>query len=229
MARKPEKNTKEEAPQLTASFVEEVEEELRQEKLHKAWRRYGPVAAILAVSIVAGVFGWSTYTALKEKKAQAQSQQYSLALSQIEAQQQQEAQKTLQNLSEEGEKGYQFASKMQLAAIELSKGNKDTAINQYQSIIDANLESPYQNLALISIARLLIGDEKINQYLPQIENLANSNYQMRWLAQEVKALNFMELGKKEDAKNIFNLIIEAANVPSDIQQRASLMLEMIEE
>lgn len=229
MARKPKKDEQQETPQLSASFVEEVEEELRQEKLKKAWRRYGPPAAILAVAIVLGVFGWSTYTALKQKKAQEDSQLYLTAIDQIEAQNLQEAQDTLKILHDDAQAGYQFAAKMELAAIAVQQGDKDTAIGYYQEIIGSELESPYQNLAVISVARITIGEEKFNQFLPQLDNLIASDYQMSWLAQEIKALNFISLDKKDEAIAILNLIIDAANVSSDIKQRAALMREMIEE
>lgn len=229
MARKPKKDEQQETPQLSASFVEEVEEELRQERLKKAWRRYGPPAAILAVAIVLGVFGWSTYTALKQKKAQEDSQLYLTAVDQIEAQNLAEAQNTLKILHDDAQAGYQFAAKMELAAIALTQGDKDAAIGYYQEVINSDIKSPYQNLALISAARITIGEDKFNQFLPQLDNLIASDYQMAWLAQEIKALNFIALDKREDAKAIFNLIIDAANVPSDIKQRANLMREMIEE
>jgi hypothetical protein len=55
-----------------ADIFNEIDEQLRQEKIRKLWDRYGVLLLVLAVAIVAGVAGWRFYDNWRVQQAQAQ-------------------------------------------------------------------------------------------------------------------------------------------------------------
>lgn len=221
LAKKPEEN------QLTTAFVEEVEEDLRQEKIKKIWRRFGPPAALLAVLIVLGVFSWSFYTNSKEQKARDVSQQFLMAMEQFSQGQQQQSQQILAEIEKSGIKGYEFSSLLAQAYQGLDNGDITAALAAYDKIIAGDFDKIYQNLALILAAQSALGTDHYANYQEEIEKIAASNLALKWLAREVKALNFLSIGDEQSAKLAFEDLATHIEISQDIRGRAQLMLETI--
>lgn len=221
LAKKPEEN------QLTTAFVEEVEEDLRQEKIKKIWRRFGPPAAVLAVLIVLGVFSWSFYTNSVEQKARDVSDQFLGAMELFSQGQDEQSRQILTDIEKSGVKGYEFSALLAVAYQHLEQGDITAALAAYDKIINGNYDKIYQNLALILAAQSALGTDYYASYEGDIEKIAASNLALKWIAREVKALNSLSLNDNEAAKLAFEDLANNPEIPNDIRGRAQLMLENI--
>ncbi len=222
MAKKPQESL------LTAAFVEEVEEDIRQEKIKKMWRRFGPPAATVAALIVLGVFSWSFYINAKEQKSRDLSDQFLKAMEQVSLGQTETAQQIFKNLSQSSVKGYEFSSLMALAYQNIQKGDISKALGYYDLIIQGQFDEAYKNLARVLAAQTSVGMEYYANYQDDIEKISASNLALKWSAREVKALHFISLSKMDLAKSELKNLAESTEVPADIRVRAQMILEVIE-
>ncbi len=221
MAKKPQEN------QLTAAFVEEVEEDLRQEKIKKMWRRLGPPAAALAILLVLAVFTWSFYTNSKEQKARDLSDQFLNAMQQVSLGNTEQAQQIFISLSQSGVKGYEFSSLMALAYKNIQMDDISRALGYYDQIINGKFDNAYRNLALILAAQISIGTDYYDNYRSEIEKISASNLALKWMAREIKSLQFISLDDISSAKTELTNLAQNPEAPADIRMRAQLILDKV--
>ncbi len=221
MAKQPQEN------QATSAFLEEVEEDIRQERIKKLWRRFGPPAAIVAVLIVLGVFSWSFYTNSVEQKAQEMSDRFISGVDQLSAGQIVQAQQSLEELAQSGVKGYEFSALTALANQYSLEGDKNKALGYYDRIISGDFDKAYKDLGLVLAAQTAIGTTDYSRYQTDVEILAASNASLKWMAKEIKALQFLSLSQNDAAKTELEALMNSVEAPGDVRMRAAGILEII--
>lgn len=210
-------------------FLREIEEELRQENLKKAWDKYGIYVVILVVAVVLGVAGfkgwqyWDHQTRAKESAAFA-------AAAQLET-----SGKTEQALAAFGKieqsagSGYAMLARFREATL-LGKSGKLTAASaSFEALAnDNNIPARFRDLARLQagIYALNAGAEG-NKVADELKPLRADGNPYRFSAMEVSALALVSAGKTDEAKKMLKTLTEDAGVPRDIAGRAGELLQTL--
>ncbi|MDD9977748.1 MAG: hypothetical protein OXQ30_08470 [Boseongicola sp.] len=204
------------------SFIDEVTEEVRRDRLYKTFRKYGWIAVVLVVLLVGG----ATFLEIRKSQANAAAQAAGdavLAALEIEdASARQEALAALQN----GENAERDAI-VGLAAADaaLQAGDRASALSTYEAIAgNSSLSASFRDLATLKLVLASGSDIAPADRISQLNAITLGAGPFRLLALEQVALAEVEQGNPDAALTHLREIIADATVTQDLRRRASQLI-----
>ncbi len=202
------------------SFIDEVTEEVRRDKLFAAFRKYGWIA-ILAVVLLVGGAAWKEYSAAQQK---ASAQAFGDAV--LAAQSKDKPEAVYKALTAIKTQGAQVAVADLLAAAEAEKaGDTKAALARLDAVAgDNTLPRAFRDLALLKKVTLAGDAMSADQRNQVLAALSQPGRPYRPLALEQLALMAVKAGKTKDAIAQFAKIAQDAGVTPGLRQRATQMI-----
>ena len=202
----------------TDSFIEEVTEEVRRDKLFATFRRYGWIGAVCVVLLVGGA-AWNEYRKAADRDAaQALGDAMLSALSENDAAARAAALSEITANSDGGNAVVEFA----LAGARTEAGQISDAVAILDGIAsNGDLPEIYRQIA--SFKSLTLQSETLPAADLRIgfEALAKPGSLLRLFAEEQLALVDVNEGQAQAAIDRFQSILLDAEASSDLQQRAA--------
>ena len=209
-------------------FFREVDEELRSDRMRRAWDRYGRyliAAAVLLVVAVAGQGIWSYY----ETRAREQAGDgFLAAIRLLEDEKRDEALVALRAIEAEGNDTYRTLARMRIAS-ELAENDEPAeAIALYDLVAaDESADDEQRALARLRAAIILVDTGSVADVEARLLTLAGPGAPYRHSAREYLGLAYYRADDLPQAFNQFNAVVSDAEAPSGVQQRSNLMLDVI--
>lgn len=204
----------------TDSFIEEVTEEVRRDRLFKLVRRYGWMA-ILAVVILVGGAAWNEWRKAEERSIarafgdailasfeQPDRATRAAALSEVEA-------PTV---------GGQAILTLLTAAEESTENPADAAARLLALADGADVPQVYRQLATLKAVTIEGAGMSVEDRRTRMEGLVLAGGVVRLLAEEQIALIEIETGESGAAVERFQRIIEDAEATAGLRQRAGQLI-----
>ena len=210
-------------------IFKEVDEELREERLTKIWKRIGPyVVGILsgAIIITSAVIGYREYD---ETQRQNWGVQFAEAMNLSEEGNWQESLDLFDTLTEKTNLGYKTLSLFQAASLYARNGNKEKALEIYQSLESEALDENFQDLATLMLIYLQFDNADPEILEKRIEKLASKGNPWYYNAVELKGFLFAKQENKEKQIEIFNILSKDNKAPEGVRTRANDMLAILGE
>ncbi len=204
----------------TDSFIDEVSEEVRRDRLFKLMKRYGWIPIALVLLLVGG----AAYN--EWQKSQAQARAEALGDSILAAFQNQDAEKRAAALAAVQADGVQGALVALLGAGEDVRADKrDAAIAALEKVAaDATLDQTYRQLAELKLI-LLQGDTvPAAERMSRLEPLAAPGAPYRLLAEEQMAIAEISAGDTAAALTRLQAILDDTEVTTGLRRRASQLI-----
>lgn len=198
-------------------FIEEVTEELRRERLFATMKKYGGIAALVALVVIGGV-AWSEY-----RKAQAVSAAQDLGDALLSALQEPDATARAARLEaiEAETPAANAVLAMLKAGQQVEAGNVEAAVAGLDSVAGlSGVPQVYREIAGFKSATLQTGVLPSSERRQRFEALAQPGSLMRLLAEEQIALIDIEEGDAQAAIDRYQAILSDAEVTPDLQERA---------
>lgn len=207
-----------------ANFIEEVDEEVRRERLEKLWKRWSPAAAGFIVVLLAGVAGFQFWQGHRAEKAAADGAAFNAALNQAQAGKPAEAAAAFASLAGTADEGYALLARFQQAANLVAAKDLPGAIAAYDAIAgDNSVDARFRNLAryLAAFHGLETLDaEAIKQRLAAIP--ADGPWSAN--ARELQAIAEMKAGNVDAARQLLTTLADDALAPTGLRGRATELL-----
>ena len=199
------------------SFVEEVNEEVRRDRLYGYLRRYGWIA-VVAILVIVGGAAFTEYRKAQDRaEAEALGDAMLAALSANDSAGRAEA---LETISAETPTSAAVL-RMMTAAEEVNAGNTDAAIATLNTIAtDGEVPEIYRQLAQFKAVTLQGTDAPAADRRQALEAMAQPGNPFRLLAIEQLALIDIETGDPQAAIERYQSILSDAEITADLQQRA---------
>ena len=210
-------------------IFKEVDEELREERLTKIWKRIGPyVVGILsgAIIITSAVIGYREYD---ETQRQNWGVQFAEAMNLSEEGNWQESLDLFETLTEKTNLGYKTLSLFQAASLYARNGNKEKALEIYQSLENEALDENFRDLATLMLIYLQFDNADPEILEKRIEKLASKGNPWYYNAVELKGFLFAKQKNKEKQIEIFNILSKDNKAPEGVRTRANDMLAILGE
>ena len=205
----------------TDSFIEEVTEEVRRDKLFALMRRYGWIAVLAVLLLVGG----AAYNEWSKAKTRAQAEATGDAM--IAALRDNDPIKratALSALSPESA-GAEAVAIMLAAGEQVTTGDFDLAAKALQGLAEDNeLPLIYRQVAGYKRLMLLGSDLPVDERRQGFEALVGPGSQLRLLAEEQLALIDIETGENKAAAERLQAIISDAGATPGLRQRASQLM-----
>ena len=204
----------------TDSFISEVSEEVRRDRLFALFRRYGWIG-ILAVLLAVGAAGFREWSIAQQKSAaESFGDGFRSAVSQSDAG------SVLRALEELEAEGGQTAL-VGLAKAGTLAGTGDTArsLGELAAIAgDEDISQVYRDLAELKSIWIQAGEMTLDEQLERLSALEAPGAPFRLLANETRAHALIRHGRFEDAASVLRGIGEETSVPQDLRARVAQLL-----
>lgn len=206
-----------------ANFIEEVDEEVRRDRLEKAWKRWSPYAIGLVVLLLAGVAGQQVWKNWQTEKAAAAGAAFTAALNQAQAGKPADAAQAFAAMAA-GKDGYALLARFQQGAMLIEAKDVPAAIAAYDAIAaDSGIAQRFRDLANYLAAFHgfdTLDADGMRRHLAAIA--ADSPWYAN--ARELLALAELKAGNRDGARQQLTALADDPLVPAGLRGRAAELL-----
>lgn len=212
-----------------ADFIDEVNDELRHERVMQFWKKAGGyfiVGAIIVIAATAGNVLWKNH---KETQNEASTALLIQADEVRDAKEWEKAAADYNQMAEKNTSGIGGLAKLQQAAMLGKAGKNKEAVASYTDLAnDVNAEAALRDMAALRGASLLIAEKKKENF-SVIQNLLkpvsdNQKSALRFLAKEQLAYAALVGNDPATARSLLSEIAESLGAEETLRNRARAAL-----
>ncbi len=213
---------------VEGDLFREVEEDMRRERLARAWEKYGVYVLAVAVLIVVVTAGLQISAWWNEKRASETGERFVKALRLAEEGNAVDMMAAFEKIAQDAPRGYATLASLRRAAAAVEAGRKDDAIALYQAVAnDAFADKTLRTFAELQLAALQIETVTAAQIVERLTPINAPGNAWRHSARELMGLAHMKAGNRADAEALFQDIAADPDAPADLRRRAQLMLALL--
>ncbi|WP_372802981.1 tetratricopeptide repeat protein [Paracoccus seriniphilus] len=200
------------------SFIDEVTEDLRRDRLFGLFRRYGWIAILFVLLLVGGV----TFREISQSRAQAEAEAWGDAVLMAEESGDPAA---ILKVDSAGREGREALAGLLAAAGWVENGSTDAAAEALQTIAsDENTDSLLHDLAELKLVMLNGAKMDPSRRDAVLTRLSQTGAPFELLALEQKAVALIEAGRDEDAITLIRQIQQKDGLSEALRMRLSEMM-----
>jgi hypothetical protein len=208
-------------PDISETFVREVDENLRRDQLQDFFKRYGTwliVAVILFLAASGGFIWWKQH---EVQRSAAQVEKLAAIYKDIGSGKTDQAPQQLDELAKSDSKAVGASAQFARAALALQQNDNKLAISTYQSIAgDSGMPKAYRDAALVRQTALEFDQLQPAEVITRLEPLSKPGEPWFGSAGEMTALALAKQGKRQEAGQLYAAIGKDPGVPQTIRARA---------
>lgn len=210
-----------------SDIFQEVDEEVRRERLKKLWERYGNHLIAACVLVVVGVGTWRGYEWWEAQKAAESGAAFEQAVTLAESGKSGEAEAAFAKLAIDGTAGYRVLARLREAA-ELAHTDPKGAIKAYDGIAaDKSAGQVIEDLAALRGGMLLVDTDSYADLRARLEPLTGPDRPFRFSARELLALAAWKANDRAEARRWTDMILSDLQAPPAARSRAEVLSELI--
>lgn len=207
-----------------SDIFNEVDEEVRREKIKQLWDRYSVLIIAAALVIILGVAGWRGYDWWETRRAAEWGASFEAAAALAEAGKHAEAAAAFQKIAAEGTSGYRLLARFRAAA-ELASTDPAAAVKTYDELAaDSSIGRSMQDLAAVRGGFLLLDTATLAELTTRLEALTTGDRAFRHTARELLAWAAWRADDKAAIKRWIDLIGSDIETPKDMRQRMEALM-----
>jgi hypothetical protein len=209
-------------PDITETFVREVDENLRRDRIQDFFKEKGSwIAAAVALFLaISGGIIW--YQQHRVKVAEQHVEQLAEIYRNIGIGKTAAVPKQLDDLANSSSKGVRATAMFTRAAFALQQNDQKLALATYKKLAaDTSLPQAYRDAALIRETALEFDKLQPQAVIARLEPLTKPGGPWFGSAGEMTALAMIKQGKNKEAGQLFANIAKDKNAPDAIRNRAS--------
>jgi hypothetical protein len=208
-------------PDISETFVREVDENLRRDRARDFATRYGGwliAAVILFIAASGGFIYWQYY---QQQRSEHQVEQLAEAFKDVGSGDKAAATKTIDELSQSGSKAVRATALFTRAALALQQNDVKLATAKYREIAnDSGLPGPYRDAALIRQTALEFDSLPPQEIVTRLQPLVQRGNPWFGSAGEMTAMALIKQGRKAEAGRLFASIAKDPGVPDSLRARS---------
>jgi hypothetical protein len=209
-------------PDITETFVREVDENLRRDQARDFFKTYGNwlIAGVALLLLISGGLIWWNQHQMQRRGEQVE--QLAQVYKDIGSGDITKAGPQLDALSQSGSKAVRASAEFARAALALQQNDTKQAAATYTTIAgDSGLPRPYRDAALIRQTALQFDQMKPDEVIARLAPLTKAGEPWFGTAGEMTALARLKQGKNQQAAQLFAAIAKDKNAPEAIRARAT--------
>jgi hypothetical protein len=209
------------------SFIQEVDEKVREDRMMAILKRYGPWAGgLLAVSLIC-VFGWISFQDYQVSQSRKAAENFGAAVEQLQESDLDAASESFAQLANEGPQIYRSMAMMESAAILQVQGDLDGAIAAFDAAAEASPDPIARDSARMRAAYIAAETQDFQALRARLAPLIDSDTPFSFLARELLGVEAWEAGDADLARETLQNLTLAFDAPESVRQRAQLVLSVV--
>ncbi len=208
-----------------ADIFQEVDEAVRTDRFSQMWKRYGIYVYIVVGALILGTGGRAAWQHFEREARLDNSAKYFEAQALLAAEKESDAINAFTNLADEAGGGYGIIARLREAAARASHGDTSGAVLAYKRLADDDDISPvYRDLARLLAATRLIDEGNSAEVEALLAPLLQGDGAWRHSARELEAVLALKEGRRQDAINRLQGLVDDAETPNGVRERAQQLL-----
>lgn len=223
------KKVKEEAAADDILF-QEINEELKQEKMRNFWKKYGILATVVVIAALTFAVSFESIKAWQNKKAQTWSDAYAYAYNLQVQGKYDESIAVFKDIEQQNGGIYRDIAQMQIANVLLEQAKNDEALTVLTALVnnpDAN--ASIQNMAVFKLASYKLDNAPREEVEALLNRLIIDNGSWVNVAKEMKAMLEIREGNLSQALEIYNDILNNNELSDTLKSRVQDMISVLTE
>ena len=213
---------------MSEEFVREVDEDIKEEQRIKLWKKVFPYVVSVSLGIIiftSGYVFWNNYT---ESLNQQLGDDFTAAVQLANEEDLDASILALDRIVDEGSDGYVTLAKMKKASLLIQRGELELGLNIYLDLERNAVDQSFRDIASILYVLNSMDTEDPKALLEKINKLESSQI-WRSSALEMKAFLKLKQNKVEEARKIFEGILNLPSTPSSLATRAKSMVDYLKD
>ncbi len=211
---------------MSEEFIREVDEDVKEEKRLKLWKKLLPYIISLSLGIILSTLGFVLWDGYTKKTKQQMGDDFTAAVELAKDEDIDAAIVALERIVDKASDGYVTMAKMKKASLLIQQGNLDDGLQIYLDLEKNAVDQSFRDIATILYVINSIGKLEVDTLLSKIEPLENS---LIWKssALELKGYIYLQNKEKQKALDVFKSIDLMPNKPSSLGLRAKNMIDFL--
>ncbi len=213
---------------MSEEFVREVDEDIKEEERIKLWKKVFPYVVSVSLGIIiftSGYVFWNNYT---ESLNQQLGDDFTAAVQLANEEDLDASILALDRIVDEGSDGYVTLAKMKKASLLIQRGELELGLNIYLDLERNAVDQSFRDIASILYVLNSMDTEDPKALLEKINKLESSQI-WRSSALEMKAFLKLKQNKVEEARKVFEGILNLPSTPSSLATRAKNMVDYLKD
>lgn len=209
-----------------ADIFNEVDEEVRREKLRQLWTRHQGLIIGGAILLVASVGAWKGYHWYQAKQAAEAGGAFQAAMQLGADAKYAEAEAAFAKVAGMDAAGYRDLARLQ-AATALAQRDPKAAVEAYDAIAaDSRVNETMRDVAAVRSGFLLVDNASYDDMRRRLEPATGVARPFRNSARELLALSALRTNDKATARKWFNQIVTDLSAPAALRQRIEMLIAL---
>ena len=213
---------------MSEEFIKEVDEDLKEEKRIKLWKKILPYVLSISFGIILFTSGYVFWENYSQKVNQQLGDDFTAAVQLANEEDLDAAILALERIVDKGSDGYVTLAKMKKASLLIQSGELKKGLSIYLDLEKNAVDQSFRDIASILYVLNSMDNEDPDVLMSKIEQLESSQI-WRSSALEMKGFLFLKKNEKEKAKETFESILKLPSSPSSLASRAKNMIEYLKD
>ena len=210
-------------------IFDEIDQDLRRERLSRVWSRYGIYVILIAVLIVVVTAGWRGYEWWVTRTERNAGEAYAALVAEVDAEGAGADPARLTAFADDAPEGFALLARFRAASLQAATGETEAAAETLRGIAsDSAAPRLYQDLARMRLGYVLLDADDVSgareAVAPMADDAGNAFHRS---ASEVMGLAAYAEDDLDDAERWFTNVSSDATVSQGMRQRADTMLALI--
>ena len=213
---------------MSEEFIKEVDEDIKEEKRIKLWKKLIPYVISFSLTIIlftSGFVFWKNYT---RNSNQTLGDDFTAAVDLANEDDTDAALLALDRIVDKGSDGYATIAKMKKASLLIDKGLSDEGLSIYLDLERNAVDQSFRDIATILYVLNSLNNESKDDLLKKIIPLENSEI-WKSSALELKGYIYLRNNEIDKAIETFETISKLPSKPGDLSQRAKNLINLLKE
>lgn len=211
----------------TDSFVQEVDQSLRQDRVMGFLRRYGVWLLGAAAALLIGIGGWQVWKASQLNASREHATEYVAAQTLLRGGDLAGAEAAFAELREQGPQVYRVMARMEHAAILQLQGDLDGALAEFDLAAEEARDPTMRETAQLRAAYIAADTQDFAALQARLQPLIESDTGIGYLARELLAFEAWEAGETDLARETLEGLTLAFDAPEAVRRRSQLLLAVV--
>lgn len=211
------------------AFIREVTAEVKNDNLKEMWEKNGLYIVLFVVVALTAAVSFETFKAWKDKRSQTWSDTYAYALNLQNQGRYGESLEVLDKIQKTGGSIYTDVAKLQTSNILFEQGKNDEAIQILQEIVnDKSVNKKMRDVSAVKLASYKLDTAPREEIDALLQPLIKENGSWTNIAKEMTAMAAIRDGNIDEAKDLYNQILNTENLPEGLKIRVQDMLSVLD-
>ena len=214
-------------PELTDAFIQEVDEDVKNDNLKAMWEKYGFAIIAFVVLAVSLTISFDQIKNWRIAQNQRHTEEY-IAATQVQKDNPENTIAALQQISQKNQGIFSDFARLQIANVLLNQDKVEEALVALENIVnDKQVNDEVKHVALVKLATYKLDTMEKSEFEQLLQPLLNGNTSWTPIAQDLLAMSAIKNGDIDTARSIYENVLKIEGLPEGFKAKIQDMLSSI--